>query len=400
MLENFLHTSEQQIQSSRDSNYLLNLLVFLALFAVSIGSGPTSIMSVLLIITWGFGGVWRKGWGWWRQRQWLLPVLLLMLLPWGSLIWTINPEPGLYPYLHRSHFWLLSFVTACLVFIKIKPEYLAFSFIVGVELLTVVFLCVVLEVIHVDKLTTYFMWKGYITYSLLLVVATAFLTFGFQKIENIRARCLLAVLMLLNLVSLTLVKGRSGYLVFAVLVPFMLFNLLGRQRWWRYFLSGLVLVVSLALSPTVQERITLALNEVQTYRKVERSDGTSIGNRLFLWQGGIRIFQEYPLLGAGIDGYQFAMRRLYPDEQSYQPNPHNFYLYLAASYGLVGLSLYGWFLFVMFQRAWLNRKSWQGFMLLTTLLVVSVASLTETTPLQPQTGVLLALVAGLPMDED
>lgn len=398
---NSVYLLEQAAQSGRNLNSLLISLYCLTFFALSIGTGPTSIMSVLLVVTWGLSGAWSKGWNWWwGQRHWLLPVLLLMLLPWISLVWTINPEPGLYPYLHRSHFWLLSFVTACLVFIKIKPEYLAFSFIAGVEMLTVVFLCVVFEVINVDKLTTYFMWKGYITYSLLLVVATAFLTFVFRQIKNNKYRYFFAAVMLMNLVALAFVKGRSGYLAFAALAPFMLVNLLGRQRWWVYLLAGLGVVGSLALSPTVQERITLVLNEVQTYRIAERSDGTSIGNRLFLWQGGVRIFREYPLLGAGIDGYQFEMRRMYPDEQSCQPNPHNFYLYLAASYGLVGLILYGWFLLVMFQRAWLNRNNYQGFMLLTTLLVISVASMTETTPLQPQTGILLALMAGLPMGED
>jgi O-antigen ligase len=397
---NSVHLLDQVTQSSRSWDYLLILLACLTLFALSVGTGPTSSMSVLLLVTWGLSGAWSKGWDWWwGQRQWLLPIFLLMLLPWVSLIWTISPEPGLYPYLHRSHFWLLSFVTACLVFKNTKPEYLAYSFIAGVELVTVVFLFVTLGVISVEKLAVHFMWKGYITYSLLLVVATAFLSFGFRQVRNNRYRCILVAVMLMNLFALALLKGRSGYLAFAALAPFMLVNLLGRQRWWVYLLAGLGLVGSLALSPTVQERVKLALHEVQSYQEEAVSQDTSIGNRLFLWQGATKVFQEYPLLGAGIDGYPVALQRQYPEQHSFHPNPHNFYLYMAASYGLVGLSLYGWFLIALFRRAWPRRDRWQGFMLLTTLIMVMVASLTETTPLQPQTGILLALMAGLPMGD-
>jgi len=375
-------------------------LVCLTLFSLSVGTAPTSASSVLMLAACLFGGCWHQDRDWWRQqRPWLIPVLLVMLLPWVSLLWTIEAAPQLFPYLQRTYFWLLSFATACLLLPKNRPEYLAGSFIAGVELTAVVFFCVLTGLIKNSKLTEYFLFRGYITFSLLLVVATALLSFWFRQSEERRKRYLFLGLIGFNLVALALLKGRSGYLALVVVAPLVAFNLMGKQRWWIYLSGILTLIVVLALSPTVRQRITLIAQETTLFSAdATRARATSIGKRLMVWEGGVKIFQEHPVLGVGIDGYPVAMRRIYPDLNETIHNPHNFYIYVAASYGLLGVALYGWLWFVLFQRAWGHRNSWQGFMLLSTLLVVSIGSLTETTPLQPQTGILLAIMAGLPLE--
>ncbi len=378
---------------------LLAATALLTLFLLPSGTAPAALSSGCMLGVWLFSGAWRKNRDWWREeRYWLLPVMLVMLLPWVSLLWAINPAPGLYPYLQRTHFWLFSLGMACITLRAVKPAHLAIAFIAGVELVTLVFFLMQLGAVTSPKVTAYFLFKGYITYSLLLVLATAWISFLFRESADTRQKAGLLALMALNLLALALLKGRSGHLAFLALAPFMAINLVGVHRKWALALTGLLLS-GLLLSPVVQQRIQLAISEARTHM-IERNPApvTSIGIRLALWQGALQTFRDYPILGAGVDGYQTAMQRIFPhwDLSGTVKNPHSFYLYIAASYGVVGIALHLWLFGAVIRRAWPCRNRWQGFICLTTVVVVAVGSLSEVTPLQPQTGILLAMMIGLP----
>lgn len=372
----------------------------LTLCLLPTGTAPAAISSVCMLGVWLLCGAWRKNRDWWhKERQWLLPLLLVMLLPWASLLWTINPAPGLDPYLQRSHFWLFSLVMACMTLRPLKPAHMAIAFIAGVELVTLVFFLMQLGVVTSPKINAYFLFRGYITYSLLLALATAWLSFLFRESAGTRNKALLLALMALNLVALALLKGRSGHLAFLALTPFITINLVRAHRKWLVCATGALLAGALLLSPLVQQRIQLAINETRLHTMEQNpAPVTSIGIRLALWHGAVQAFKTHPILGAGIDGYQVVMRRLFPQWEisATVKNPHNYYLYIAASYGLAGVALYLWLVTAVIRRVWPLRARWQGVLSLTTIAVVAVGSLTEVTPLQPQTGILLAMMIGIP----
>ena len=384
--------------STRDR--LLAVSALLTLFTLPTGTAPAAISSGCMLAVWLFSGAWRKNRDWWLEElHWMAPVLLVMLLPWASLLWTINPDPGLYPYLQRTHFWLFSLVMACITLRDVKPAHLAIVFIAGVELVTLVFFLVQLGAVTSPKITAYFLFRSYITYSLLLALATAWISFLFREASDTRHKAALLALIALNMVAIALLKGRSGHLAFFTLAPVMAINLVGLHRKWLLALTGLLLSGALLLSPIVQQRIQLVISEIRLHMAEQNSAPvTSVGIRLALWQGGLQTFRDYPILGAGIDGYQIVMQRIFPywEISGTVKNPHNFYLYIAASYGVVGIALHLWLFIAVIRRAWPCRNRWQGFICLTTIMVVAVGSLTEVTPLQPQTGILLAMMIGLP----
>jgi O-antigen ligase len=197
-----------------------------------------------------------------------------------------------------------------------------------------------------------------------------------------------------------MLNGRIGYLALVLLSPFIAINLIGGRRWWLSAMACFALIAILALSPAVQQRIVQAGKESIMYGVgSDKARDTSVGTRLALWKGAVSAFAEHPVVGVGVDGYPVIMRRLFPAWNASMSNPHNYYLYIAATYGLLGIVLYGWLWIVVFKRAWPRRDTWSGFMMLATLLVVSIGSLTETTPLQPQTGILLAMMVGLPFGD-
>lgn len=367
------------------------------LFSLSIGTAPTSIFSVMLLVSWILLGGWRRSKEWWvAEKSLLVPLTLFMLLPWMSLLWSIAPSPGLNPYLQRSHFWILALVTSTMVLTEAGLRRLAIALIAGVQINVLLFLFAELGLVIPYQRLYYFMVQGRITYSLLLALSIGLLSFWFSRTSVVRHRIILLIMIGLGTIALAMQTGRTGYLALTAMAPVIAGNLVGWRRWRAMLIVTFIFLATLLLSPAVRERMALIGTESSMYRvEVEKARETGVGARLALWEGGLRIFRKNPVLGVGIDGYPVAMKHLYPGWNSTFANPHNYYLYLAASYGLVGVMLYGWLLVAMFRRGWAARSTWQGFMLLSTLLVISIGSLTESTPLLPQTGILLAMMAGL-----
>lgn len=380
---------------------LLEISALLTLFSLPIGTGPTSLCSVSFLAVWLFGGAWRKEPDWWKkQTPWLLPVALLFALPWISLIWSVNPEPRLYPFLQRTHFWLLALATACLALREIKPQHLALALIVGVELNVLLFLPVKLGLMLPHKTLHAFMTRGYITYSLLLVLATALLSLQFRKSSGMKVRMLLLAVMATNLFCISLLLGRSGHLAFVILAPVIASNLFSGCSRWVVLVATVALIGVLAASPTVQRRASDVSKDIQVYQtgNTREITKTSAGARMMFWTGGLRIFRDNPLIGVGIDGYPVAMKKLYPESDNAFTNPHSFYIYVAASYGILGLSLFAWLWVATLRRAWPHREQWGGFFVLATLVIITIGSLSDITPLSPPTGILLAMMAGFPLD--
>lgn len=397
MTEGALQQSEVVRSFSVKRDRLLMVLACLTLFSLSVGTGPTSICSVLLLVVWLFSGVWwrEKGW-WWQQRHIVLPIVLVMLLPWISLVWTEAPNPKLNPFLQRSHFWLFSFVIMCIGLRDRLARYLVFSFVAGVQINVLLFLSKYIGFeFYYHKLYT-FLDQGRITFSLLLACSIALISFVYKKYDLKRIKISLSILLIINFSVLCLQSGRSGYIAFIFLLPFIVFNLFNKIKYFYFVLILLVILSILSFSPTVQYRFNMIRTDLVEYNKApDRVHDSQVGARFTFWKGAAKIFSENPLLGVGIDGYPVVMRRLYPELKSDITNPHNYYLYISASYGLFGVFAYGWLWLVAFRRAWAKRSDWYGFMLLSTLIVVSVGSLTESTPLLPQTGILLAMTIGL-----
>lgn len=397
MTEGALQQSEVVRSFSVKRDRLLMVLACLTLFSLSVGTGPTSICSVLLLVVWFFSGVWwrEKGW-WWQQRHIVFPVILVMLLPWISLVWTEAPNPKLNPFLQRSHFWLFSIVVICINSREKLAKYFIFSFVAGVQINVLLFLTKYFGYeLPYTKLYN-FMLQGRITYSLLLACSIAFISFIYKKYESKKIKVYIIFLVILNFTVLCLQSGRSGYLAFFVLLPFIVSNLFYVKKIVLYGFICIFIAAIFSFSPTVHQRFNMIVTDIHEYNKdPDRIHDSQVGARFTFWKGAAKIFSENSLVGVGIDGYPVVMRRLYPELRADITNPHNYYLYIAASYGLFGVFAYGWLWLVAFRRAWAKRSDWYGFMLLSTLIVVSVGSLTESTPLLPQTGILLAMTIGL-----
>ncbi len=91
----------------------------------------------------------------------------------------------------------------------------------------------------------------------------------------------------------------------------------------------------------VSDRVAVGMENIQQYHD-ERGHISSVGARLEMWKAAGIIFRENPVLGVGVSGYSSAVAALV-DEGVIRPrterylDPHNEYLAVASSRGVLGL---------------------------------------------------------------
>jgi O-antigen ligase len=141
----------------------------------------------------------------------------------------------------------------------------------------------------------------------------------------------------------------------------------------------------------------LVVDEVGAYYS-EGEIETSVGARLYMWDGAYRIFIEDPIIGVGTGGYMIEMAK-HSEFPVAPDHPHNSFLYLASCFGLVGLSVFLWVLIVLMTKGWRARDSVPGFAVLAFSLVLIIGSLTDTQILSLATGTMFALFTGMSDNE-
>ncbi|MCB5364835.1 O-antigen ligase family protein [Pusillimonas sp. CC-YST705] len=142
--------------------------------------------------------------------------------------------------------------------------------------------------------------------------------------------------------------SRGGWIGAPLVLLLILFGY--RDRLPKYLLSGfvalmvlLVAVLYQAPSTGVQQRVELAVSDVQLYLDQARVD-TSVGARFEMWRTGLLIARESPLIGMGGQGMQRYMETLV-EEGKVDPivtnfgHLHNEYVDMTARRGLIGLGL-------------------------------------------------------------
>lgn len=156
-----------------------------------------------------------------------------------------------------------------------------------------------------------------------------------------RGRRILAILTSGLLVSnLFFSGGRAGLVMLAVLCCMLAFErtkTLGKALLFSAILIPLVFLSAYSTHNYFAQRVDSAIEDIRTF---EQNPNTSIGQRFVFWSTSFRIFLQNPLLGAGSGDFpkEYVSNRF--EHWSSTPdirNPHNQYLFTAATTGLLGL---------------------------------------------------------------
>ncbi len=367
----------------------------LLFFSQSIGTSPSVIIGILVILIWLGSGIFIKDFKLWYKQEWTLPVFVFIFLHWLGLIWTTDVAKGL-TFAQKTYYWLFAFLIASIP--SHKTVYFLWAFLAGLTLNVSIAIAQYLELIPFIKkgLATGLGGEGsYITYSLMLVLGVLMLSFYLSETTKKWIKTILLILIFAYIFNLAIIPGRSGYLAFVALCPVFLYNLMGKKHFFRSIVLSFLVVGLFLLSPTVQQRLNLVSKEINLYNQGHKD--TSIGLRLHMWDKSIKVFLDNPLIGVGTGGFQKAVIN------NYDPTfisvgidqPHNSFFYMATSFGILGIISILWLFFVFLKKGWKYRKGFTGYSTLIFGLLLLIGSLTDTQILSHTTGILFALFMGM-----
>ncbi|MBI2400980.1 MAG: O-antigen ligase family protein [Deltaproteobacteria bacterium] len=279
----------------------------LTFFLIPLGTSPFLIAGFLTLALWICSGRFIKESRLWLRQPWFAPLLVFATLHWAGLLYTDDLHAGL-KYAAKTHYWLFAFAIASVPFNTYSPKVLLDSFLAGLSLAAAIHIGVYMGLIPPSRIYSA-SFINPITYILLLTFGILLLSFYFGRAGNLMGRIIYGAGILLYLASISLFAGspgRTALLSLLVSMPFVFYNLLGQRSFKKVSAVTLLTVVALFFTPIVKSSLNDAAAQIDSY--YSGSPDTSMGLRLHMWNGAIKIFMDNPVIGIGTGGYNLAMK--------------------------------------------------------------------------------------------
>ncbi|OQX08883.1 MAG: hypothetical protein BWK73_24210 [Thiothrix lacustris] len=338
------------------NSWLLILLAFTFMASIAIGN----ILLMLILILWLLEGNFPEKLQAIKHNPFALASIAFVGLHFLGLLWTSDWEfaafvlkkefkylmiPVLMTVLKREHitYYLLAFFLSMLLLVGISygiyweliPPYAIF----GLE-----------KVEDPTPFVGHIVYNPVLAFTLYLLLYAVFLS---KKLSP-PLQALGLVLFVIMGVDMFLTQGRMGQVVFLVLLSLFVFQFY-QGKLLKPALIALVLVATIApaayvFSPVVQDRVDLAVYEVQNY---EQAPNSSMGLRVIMLLNSFEMIQENPLLGVGTGDYRQEYikvnRENFPeaDRGEILNHPHNVYVQEMVQFGVLGLLILGYMFYAM-----------------------------------------------------
>ena len=374
---------------------------FVALFFnMPLGTSPPTICAVLATVVWVFSGKITKIWDTSLKKTWFWPVLLLMILPWIGLLYTPDVGGLGIKFAGKTHYWVYCVAASSMVFGILSPQRLIQAFLAGLAVNALVGILQLIGLFPRMNEISFGLGLGYGTLSAYLILGMLMASYYFRETHQKGRRVLFGLLGLIYFFHLIILDGRVGYLTFLFLCPIIAYNLFKGSSIYKILLVSLLLIGGMLLSPVVRDRVSLSIDQVKYHlnadpEKAWGKEYTANQDRFSMWYAAVRIFSEHPILGVGTGGYQTVIKEMLGPEWPAIAHPHNNILYMAVSFGLIGVFAILWFFWEIIKNAWSERDTPLGFFILSTALVIFFGGLVDTYIKDAGTLILLAVVTGL-----
>jgi O-antigen ligase len=383
-----------------DSDKLLFYALVAAFFTMPLGTSPPTICGLLAVLIWIFSGRAIRLSHIYFENTWSWPVFLLIALPWIGLLYSPDPTGLGFKYAKKTHYWIYCLALASIVSGVFPPKRLIQAFLLGLAVNTIVAIFQVVGIVPLLKGEYRGVGPAYRTLSAYLVIGILMASYYFRKTEIRKTRFYLFLLMALYFFHLIVLKGRTGYFTFVVLSPLLVLNLLKRINLFRVSLICVLLFGSMLASPVVRDKISLTVNQLKYHLNVDANAAwgrayTDQQDRFYMWYGAVHIFMEHPLIGVGTGGYQTYLKERGKPEDPLIAHPHNDFLYMAVSFGVVGIFAFLWLFREILKNAWEQRETTLGYFLFSTALVILVSGLFNAQTLDAGMAFLVAVTVGL-----
>lgn len=377
------------------SDKLLFWAFCLFFLSIPIGTSPAVISGAIALAIWVFSGKFYKDRDKWLYQSWSIPTILFMLLPVVGLLWSNDIHEG-WKFAQRNYYYLYAFAIASLSLSRENIKTFMHCFLAGMVVLCI---CSLIHFFSGDiteetKLPSMFLTRSS-TASLWLVFSLLVLSFFYAHAKTKLYRWVYLCLFAFFLFMLGIGTGRIGHVAFVLTCPIMMIYFLGRQRAALAVVLAVVIAVGFIFTPMVQHRFEKIKNDIMLYE--QGRPFTDAGIRFSMWQSAVKVFLDNPLIGAGAGGYkQAGAKYQHPNLTEAIPgDPHNSYLYIASSFGILGLGIFGWFMYEYVKTAWILRSHIEGAVVLFYASIIVIGSFTNTQILALGTAKLFTVFAGI-----
>ncbi len=324
------------------------------------------------------------------RKKWFIPVIGIVLLPWIGLLYSKNMSLGL-DYALKGKYWLVLFITAGLVLTE-KRVTLMINFL-WAGLLIGVFLALVQFLGFMKPLREGFLGFGgvHTLVSMYLIIGILMAGFYFKTAGTWEKKIGYFLLIPAFLFHLTVLEGRNGYLVFALLSPLVANNIMHRFSLATKSIVILLLVLSMALSPVVQNEVNKTITQLKEKQIILKGEFHPRFDRPFMFHTAAGLIRENPFIGTGTGSYRYYTEKLgHPSA-----HPHSNILYMGVSFGLIGIFVYLALFGIMFKKAMKNRQTPLGYFVLSICLTLFFGGFLNTQILNTSTLLFLTMGYGL-----
>jgi O-antigen ligase len=158
---------------------------------------------------------------------------------------------------------------------------------------------------------------------------------------------LIGSIALLAVNALTLMTGRSGYIVLGICGAAYAFSYVHGKKFDLKHLLVIALPVvivcaAIAALPTARHRVERAVHEGETYQTADKL--SSIGIRLVFLKNTLKIIEHHRIFGVGTGGFKTAYAAEVGNEAGWEAtittDPHNQFLKTFAEQGIIGFAIF------------------------------------------------------------
>ena len=388
------------LKTSRISAERFVFWCFLGVFlAMPIGTSPPLILGALGVCVWFFSGLALRVKSLLSLR-WFWPVMAFITLPWIGLLYTPDPGGLGINYAGKTYYWIFCLVLASLSLEKPQLTWIIKAFLLGLAVNACAGIFQLAGIMAPKQGWFSGLTRGYISLGAYLPLGMLVCAFYFSHAEKRRHQAASLGLLFLFFFHLILLAGRTGYFTFILVFPLLPKTLFKRLSGWKIGAVCILIVGTMFFSPIVRQRMDLTFKQLLYHAQAERSKAwgreyTEHQDRFYYWRGAIEIFLEHPILGVGTGGYAVTLKGMRPESDPLISHPHNIFLYMAASFGVVGIVVLAWLFLEILRNGWKGRDGEIGYFVLSTGLVLLLNGVFNTTILEAGTLLLLSLAAGL-----
>jgi len=221
-------------------------------------------------------------------------------------------------------------------------------------------------------------WKNHIIHGFHVAIL-----FSAALLHSIFYKRLRKTSILISLLAITdllfFIKARAALICLIVIICYFMITVSKNNK--KIILLSAIFAVLISsiyfTSPSVQQRVKSSVNELSSFNS-KNDISTSGGTRLHYWQISWDMFLKAPLTGMG--GGSFKQTLIMTNDPllpQAHGHCHNEYISLLSQYGIVGISLFIYLLFIAFKDASKSNDIWISGISKMGLIIFAINALTD-----------------------